>query len=79
MGIFIGEIVLKWYSGFVIFWKDYWNILDFSVILVLHVSTVSELGANASGIAKQSRWFVSLILVIGSQEISLSVLREAVV
>lgn len=38
MGIFICEILLKWYSGFKIFWKDWWNILDFIVILVLHVS-----------------------------------------
>nr|XP_002120692.1 cation channel sperm-associated protein 4-like [Ciona intestinalis] len=37
MGIFICEIVLKWYSGFVIFWKDYWNLLDFIVIFVLHL------------------------------------------
>nr|XP_039265309.1 cation channel sperm-associated protein 4-like isoform X1 [Styela clava] len=39
MGIFICEIVLKWYSGFAIFWKDYWNILDFGVILVLHLGS----------------------------------------
>jgi len=37
MGIFTCEIVLKWYSGFVIFWKDPWNVLDFFVIFVLHV------------------------------------------
>ncbi|XP_015204557.2 cation channel sperm-associated protein 4 isoform X1 [Lepisosteus oculatus] len=35
--IFIWEILVKWYYGFYIFWKDGWNILDFMIIASLIV------------------------------------------
>ncbi|MGH0188110.1 UNVERIFIED_CONTAM: hypothetical protein FKN15_028079 [Acipenser sinensis] len=33
--VFIWEILVKWYYGFYIFWKDGWNILDFLIVLSL--------------------------------------------
>ncbi|XP_067863057.1 cation channel sperm-associated protein 4-like [Heptranchias perlo] len=40
--IFVWEMLLKWYYGFWIFWKDGWNIADFFVTTTLFVgSTLS--------------------------------------
>ena len=33
--IFVAEIILKWYHGFLIFWKVGWNILDFVIVAAL--------------------------------------------
>ena len=38
LGMFVCEIVLKWYSNFVAFWKNPWNVLDFVIVFALHVS-----------------------------------------
>jgi len=35
MTIFVCEILLKWYHGFVRFWKQGWNILDFLIVALL--------------------------------------------
>ena len=37
IGVFVCEIVLKWYSNFTLFWKDPWNVLDFIIVFILHV------------------------------------------
>lgn len=33
--VFVVEICLKWYYGFLIFWKVGWNILDFIIVVAL--------------------------------------------
>ncbi|XP_071479435.1 cation channel sperm-associated protein 4-like [Diadema antillarum] len=35
LSIFVCELFLKWYNGFVIYWRIGWNILDFFIILTL--------------------------------------------
>ena len=32
LGIFIMEILVKWYYGFINFWKSAWNIFDFVLV-----------------------------------------------
>ncbi|XP_066278263.1 cation channel sperm-associated protein 4-like isoform X2 [Branchiostoma lanceolatum] len=45
--IFMWEIFLKWYYGFVVFWKESWNILDFVIILALLLGpTLTFLGSS---------------------------------
>ncbi|XP_078587297.1 cation channel sperm-associated protein 4-like isoform X1 [Branchiostoma floridae x Branchiostoma japonicum] len=45
--IFMWEILLKWYYGFVVFWKESWNILDFVIILALLLGpTLKFLGSS---------------------------------
>eukprot|EP00058_Branchiostoma_floridae_P023510 XP_002609000.1 hypothetical protein BRAFLDRAFT_124008 [Branchiostoma floridae] len=45
--IFMWEILLKWYYGFVVFWKESWNILDFVIILALLLGpTLKVLGSS---------------------------------
>ncbi|XP_059810242.1 cation channel sperm-associated protein 4-like [Hypanus sabinus] len=41
--IFLWEMLLKWYYGFWVFWKDAWNIADFIITFTLFVgSTLSN-------------------------------------
>ncbi|XP_019644426.1 PREDICTED: cation channel sperm-associated protein 4-like [Branchiostoma belcheri] len=45
--IFMWEILLKWYYGFAVFWKESWNILDFVIILALLLGpTLKFLGSS---------------------------------
>lgn len=32
LAFFVCEILLKWYCGFWIFWRNNWNIIDFVIV-----------------------------------------------
>ena len=34
--VFSVEILLKWIDNFFMFWKDYWNVFDLIVTLLVH-------------------------------------------
>ena len=38
--VFSAEIVLKWIDNFFTFWKDYWNVFDLIVTILVHISLV---------------------------------------
>eukprot|EP00058_Branchiostoma_floridae_P005263 XP_002590751.1 hypothetical protein BRAFLDRAFT_78165 [Branchiostoma floridae] len=62
--IFMWEILLKWYYGFVVFWKESWNILDFVIILALLLGpSVSNPppGVHTSGVDRQHYGCTKLI------------------
>lgn len=40
LAIFTCEIMLKWFSNFTKFWKNYWNLLDFVIVAALLVLPV---------------------------------------
>ncbi|XP_063962467.1 cation channel sperm-associated protein 4-like [Lytechinus pictus] len=47
LGIFVCELMLKWYNGFTIYWKVGWNIFDFFIIVILLLGpTLKFLGSN---------------------------------
>ncbi|XP_048468969.1 cation channel sperm-associated protein 4 isoform X3 [Rhincodon typus] len=44
--IFLWEMLLKWYYGFWIFWKDGWNIADFLVTSALFIGSTTSFMRN---------------------------------
>eukprot|EP00057_Strongylocentrotus_purpuratus_P027735 XP_011682209.1 PREDICTED: cation channel sperm-associated protein 4-like [Strongylocentrotus purpuratus] len=47
LSIFVCELILKWYNGFIIYWKVGWNILDFFIIVILLLGpTLKFLGSS---------------------------------
>ncbi|XP_043573423.1 cation channel sperm-associated protein 4-like isoform X2 [Chiloscyllium plagiosum] len=44
--IFLWEMLLKWYYGFWIFWKDGWNIADFFVTSALFIGSTASFTRN---------------------------------
>eukprot|EP00794_Sanderia_malayensis_P016727 gene16727-18421_t len=48
MTVFICEILTKWYHGFVKFWKQGWNILDFFIVCSLLFGPVLMSGQSGS-------------------------------
>lgn len=35
LGIYTTEILMKWYSGFLVFWRCLWNIFDVIIVLIM--------------------------------------------
>ena len=38
LGVYATEILVKWYCGFLIFWRCFWNIFDLIIVIVMCTS-----------------------------------------
>jgi len=45
--IFVIEILLKWYHGFILYWRNGWNIFDFLVVVISLFSPLLPISGNA--------------------------------
>eukprot|EP00794_Sanderia_malayensis_P009747 gene9747-10744_t len=47
--VFVLEIMLKWIDGFVVFWKNGWNVFDFFITIMSFVPELISLSPGQSG------------------------------
>jgi len=48
LGVYIADILLKWYCSFTLFWKNGWNIFDVGVVCLMLIGVGRFLSVDSN-------------------------------